>query len=72
MLWHYLLSVFDDDVVVSGPGGFGTIKGSTLGFGRRSLNSVEFIALSMISYQYSSLISNNIVNIASEELRSQT
>jgi len=26
----------------------------------------------MISYQYSSLISNNIVNIASEELRSQT
>jgi hypothetical protein len=43
MLWHYLLSVFDDDVVVNGPGGFGTIKGSTLGFGRRSLNSVEFI-----------------------------
>jgi hypothetical protein len=29
------------------------------------------VTLSILSYHYSSLISNNIVNIASEELRSQ-
>jgi signal transduction histidine kinase len=33
--------------------------------------AIVAIALSILSYHYSSLISNNIVNIASEELRSQ-
>jgi hypothetical protein len=37
-----IITVFDDDVVVVGaPGGFGTIRGSTLGLGIRGLNSVE-------------------------------